>query len=121
MGLTLIYSGNERALAIRDHLLPLIRQRGTLQVQRDAVRIIALELGPWVFNHWTPFNEVAAEQAASPGYRHALEQQRGRTDMAYGLDIWRGDKLLSVLWADHGAFAVEGFVRGDWEEEALAL
>ena len=121
MGLTLVYSGNDRALAIRDHLLPLIRQRGTLQVQRDAVRIIALEADPWRFNHWTPFNDLAPEQAASPGYRHALEQQRSHPGLPYGLDVWHGEKVLRVLWADHGAFAVDSFIRGDWEDQALAL
>jgi hypothetical protein len=121
MSLTLVYSDNDRALSLRDHLLPLIRQRGKLQVQRDAVRIIALELGPWLFNHWTPFNELAAEQAASPGYRRALEQQRSRPGLPYGLDVWHGEKVLSVLWADHGAFAVDSFIRGDWEDQALAL
>jgi hypothetical protein len=121
MGLTLIYSGNERALAIRDHLLPLIRQRGTLQVQRDVMRLITLELDPWLFNHWTPFNDLAPEQAASPGYRRALEEQRNRPELPYGLEVWHGDKVLSLLWADHGAFAVPCFIRGDWEDEALAL
>lgn len=121
MALTLVYSGNDRALALRDHLLPLVRQRGRLQTQRDAVRIIALEFGPWVLNHWTPFNDLAAEQAASPGYRRALEQQRSRPELPYGLDVWREEKVLSVLWADHGAFAVDHFIRGDWEDEALAL
>jgi hypothetical protein len=121
MGLTLVYSGNERALAIRDHLLPLIRQRGTLQVQRDVMRLIALELDPWVFNHWTPFNDLAPEQAASPGYRRALEEQRNRPELPYGLEVWHGDKVLSLLWADHGAFGVDCFIRGDWEDEALAL
>jgi hypothetical protein len=29
-------------------------------------------------------------------------------------------KVLSVLWADDGAFEVIDFVRGDWEAEALA-
>jgi hypothetical protein len=32
-----------------------------------------------------------------------------------------GAKVLSVLWADQGAFAVAAFARGAWEDEALAL
>lgn len=121
MNLRLVSSSDDRALAIRDHLLPLIRERGTLQTQRDAVRLIALQIDFWVFNHWTPFNDLSPGEASSPGYRRALERQHARPDLAYGLEVWRGEKVLSIVWADDGAFEVVGFVRGPWEEEALAL
>jgi hypothetical protein len=121
MNLRLISSTDDRALAIRDHLLPLVRDRGMLECQRGIVRVIALQLGPWLFNHWTPFNELSPEQASSPGYRHALERQRTRADLPYGLEVWRGSKVLSVLWADDGTFEVGRFVRGSWEDEALVL
>jgi hypothetical protein len=121
MSVRLVSSGDDRALAIRDHLLPLIRNQGRQEVQRDTVRLTSLQLDPWLFNHWTPFSELSPEQASSPGYRHALERQRTRPDLPYGLEVWRGAKLLSVLWADDGSFAVESFVRGSWEDAALAL
>ena len=121
MNLRLVSSSDDRALAIRDHLLPLIRGRGTLQTQRDAVRLIALQIDSWVFNHWTPFNDLSPGEASSPGYRRALERQHARPNLAYGLDVWHGEKVLSILWADDGTFEVVGFVRGPWEEEALAL
>ena len=117
----LVSSSDDRALAIRDHLLPMVRDRGVLECQRDAVRVIALQLGPWLFHHWTPFNDLSPEQASSPGYRHALERQRTGPDLPYGLEVWRGSKVLSVLWADDGSFEVGSFVRGSWEDEALVL
>jgi hypothetical protein len=122
MPLTLVSSGDGPALAIRDHLLPLVRERGSLEIQRDAVRVIALRAGEWVFEHWTPFNDLSSGEASSPGYRHALQRQHTKPDLPYGLDVWRaGTKVLSVLWADDGAFEVVDFVRGDWEAEAMAL
>ena len=121
MGVRLASSSDDRAIAIRDHLLPLVRDRGRLEVQRDAMRIVSLQLGPWLFNHWTPFNELSPEQASSPGYRHSLARQHTRPDLPYGLEVWRGTKVLSLLWGDDGSFAVESFVRGTWEDEALAL
>ena len=72
MSLKLVSSNDDRALAIRDHLLHLVRDCGMLECQRDAVRLITLQLDPWMFKHWTPFNDPSPEQAASPGYRHAL-------------------------------------------------
>ena len=122
MTLRLVSSGDSPALAIRDHLLPLVRERGTLEVQRGAVRLIALRTGTWTVEHWTPFNDLAPGEASSPGYRHPLERQRTRPDLPYGLDVWHiGAKVLSILWADDGAFEVIHFARGPWEAEALAL
>ena len=122
MTLSLVSSGDDRALAIRDHLVPLVRGGGTLEVQRGSVRLIVCRTGPWTLEHWTPFSELAPEEASSPGYRHAIERQHGRRDLPYGLDVWHaGAKVLSVLWADDGAAEVASFVRGPWEDEALVL
>ena len=121
MALKLASSDGDRAVAIRDHILPLLQARGALERQRDAVRLIALHLGPWMLRHWTPFNELASGEAASPGYRHALERQRGRQTLPYGLEVWRGEMLLRLLWAGDGSLDVATFVRGAWEDEVLAL
>ena len=122
MALRLVSSGDGRALAIRDHLVPLVREHGTLEVQRGPVRLVALRTGPWIVEHWTPFNELSPDEASSPGYRHALERQHTGPDLPYGLDLRRdGARLLRVLWSDDGAAEVAAFVRGPWEDEALAL
>ena len=122
MALKLVSSGDERALSIRDHLVPLVREHGTLELQRGPVRLIALRTGPWTIEHWTPFGELSPEEASSPGYRHALERQRTRPDLPYGLDLSRdGTRVLGVLWSDDGASQVVAFVRDPWENEALAL
>ncbi len=118
----LVSSGDGTALALRDHLLPLIRERGSLEVQRGDVRVVALRIGDWLLEHWTPFSELSPEEASSPGYRHALQQQRTQAGLPYGLDVWRaGVKVLRILWADNGVSDVVDFARGKWEAEALAL
>ena len=122
MALRLVSSGDGRALAVHDHLLPLVRARGTLGVQRGAARLTTLETGPWTITHWTPFNELAPGEASSPGYRHAVERQRAGPDLPYGIEVRHdGALVLRVLWADGGAREVAAFVRGPWEDEALAL
>lgn len=121
MTLTVVSSSDERALAIRDHLLPVVRERGRLQIQRGALRLIVFENGPWIVNHWTPFNALSPEEASSPGYRHALQRQHTRPNLPYGLDVWHGKKVLSILWSDQAHFEVSTFVRGSWEDEALKL
>jgi hypothetical protein len=122
MPLRLVTSGDNRALAIRNHLIPLIRDRGSLELQRDSIRLISLGTGPWTLAHWTPFNELAPGEASSPGYRHALERQQGSPGLPYGLEVWRdGEKVLSILWADDGTSEVISFVCGPWEDEALRL
>jgi hypothetical protein len=122
MILRLVSSGDDRALAIRDHILPLLREYGALEVQRDTVRLIELRTGAWIFRHWTPFNDLAPGEASSPGYLHAIERQHAKPDLQYGLDVYHdGGQVLSILWADDEAMEVATFVRGSWEEEALAL
>lgn len=121
MTLRLISSSDDRALAIRDHVLPLLRERGALEIQRDTVRVVELRMAEWIFRHWTPFNELPAGEAASPGYRRAVERQHTQRDLAYGLEVWHRTLVLRVLWADVGAIEVDPFVRGAWEDAALAL
>ena len=122
MTLRLVSSGDNRALAIRDRLVPLVREHGTLELQRGPVRLVALRTGPWTFEHWTPFCDLSPEEASSPGYRHAVERQRTRPDLRYGLDVRHdGTQVLGVLWSEDGASQVAVFVRGPWEDEALAL
>ena len=45
-----------------------------------------------------------------------------KPDLSYGLDVYHdGRQALSILWADDGAMEVAMFIRGPWEDEALAL
>lgn len=121
MTVRLASSSDGRAVEIRDRILPLLRGSGAVEVQRDTVRLTELRLGSWIFSHWTPFNELGREEASSPGYRHAIERQRARQKLPYGLDVWNGAQVLRILWADDGTIEVVNFVRGSWEQEALAL
>jgi hypothetical protein len=121
MSLRLVASNDGRALAIRDHLLLLVRQNGELEVQRGLVRMVTWERAPWVVHHWTPFNELQPGEASSPGYRHAVERQHATPDLPYGLEVRHGVGVLRVLWADDGRLEVASFVRGPWEDLALAL
>jgi hypothetical protein len=122
MTLTLVSSGDGRALAIRDRLVPLVRARGAPEVQRGAVRPTTLETGPWTVAHRTPLNGLAPGEASSPGYRHALGRQQAGPALPYGLDVRHdGAAVLRILWADGGASEVAAFVRGPWEDDALGL
>jgi hypothetical protein len=117
----LVASSDDRARAIRDHVLPLLRERGALELQRDTVRLVELRIPPWIFRHWTPFSALNPGEASSPGYRHAIERQHRQPNLPYGLDVWHGNRVLRILWAADGPCDVVTFVRGSWEDEALAL
>lgn len=122
MTLKLASSNDHLALAIRDHVLPLLRSQGTLEEQWGGLRRIGLAMDPWSFSHWTPFKSLESGEAASPGYRHAVEQQRAAPAMEYGLDVrHHGERVLGLLWADDGSYAVSVFERGDWEAQVLEL
>lgn len=122
MSLRLVANSDGRAIVIRDHVIALLRQHGAVQVQRDTVRITELQTGVWAFRAWTPFNELGQEEASSPGYRHAIERQRTRKALPYGLEIWYGaNRVLRVLWSDDERTEVASFVRGEWEDEVFLL
>ena len=113
------------ALAVRDHILPILREHGGLEdldAKNSPLRLMVLDRQPWRFVHWTPFNALAASQASSPGYRHALQTSHTRPDLPYGLDVWHdGENVLSLLWADAGTAEILKFRRGAWEAAAMAL
>ena len=48
MNLRLVVTDTGRAVSIRDHILPLLRQDGTVEVQRDVVRLTELRIRGWV-------------------------------------------------------------------------
>lgn len=121
MNLKLVASSDNRALAIQDRLLPLVRAGGKLEVQQGLVRLVVLKQAPLLIHHWTPFNDLQPGEASSPGYRHAVERQHAAPDLPYGLGVWHGVKVLNILWANDGRFEVVSFVRGAWENLALAL
>jgi hypothetical protein len=125
MTLNDVASSDASALAIRDHVLPIIRAQGSLEdleYKDSSLRLVVLEREPWRFLHWTPFNALAPTEASSPGYRHALERQHTRSNLPYGLEVWHdGANVLSLLWAGLETFAVVRFVRGPWEEAAMAI
>jgi hypothetical protein len=122
INLRLATTDTRRAMAIRDHVLPLLRQHGTVEVQRDVVRLTELRIRAWVFCFWTPFNELGRDEASSPGYRHAIEKQRSRKSLPYGLDISLASaRIFRILWSDDGTVDVASFVRGQWEDEVLRL
>ncbi len=122
MNLKVAASSDDRALAIRDHVLPIVREHGRLEGDDSTMRLMVLERPPLGFEHWTPFNTLDDTEASSPGYRHALERQHTRPDLPYGLSIRHEEQdVLSLLWAEDGTFEVRTFLRGPWEDAALAL
>ena len=93
MILRLASSGDDRARAIRNYILPLLREYGALEVQRDTIRLIELRIGAWIFRHWTPFNDLAPGEASSPGYRQQLSgSTRSRTCHTGSTCITTGDR-----------------------------
>ena len=95
----------ERAIVIRDHLLPLIREHGAaLEISGPTGRMAAWKVGRFTF------------ALHSPGHDGG-----GKPMSAWGLDVWHGGKVLSLRWDDPGAVDVLTFIRGPWEDAALVL
>ena len=109
-----------RALAIRDHLLPLIRVQGAMEeIGGSGLRMVMWKAGRFAFALRSPFNPLP--NTALDSFRAALAKQRANPVLPWGLDVWHGHKVLSLQWDDAGRVDVVSFTRGPWEDEALAL
>jgi hypothetical protein len=110
----------ERAIEIRDHVLPLIRAGGRVQ-SRGGLRWT--KWSPPGFNCVliTPFTPLPAGSRPS-SYERAIAQHLGSKGMPWRLDIWsRGTgKVLSLQWDDEQADLIS-MKSGLWEAKLLAL
>jgi hypothetical protein len=111
-----------RAIAIREHLLPLIRVHGTMQeISGAAGRLAVWKAGTLTCTVRSPFTPWPAEEPPTASYEQAISRQRAKPVLPWALDVWRGRKVLSLQWDDDGRVEVVSFIRGPWEAEALAM
>ena len=112
----------ERAVAIRDHLLPLIRVQGAMEeTGGSGARMVMWKAGRFAFALRSPFTAWGIKASPPGSYSAALAKQRANPVLPWGLDVWHGRKVLSLQWDDAGRVEVTSFNRGPWEAEALAL
>lgn len=115
-----------RAIQIRDHVLPLVRERGMferLQGSRASICMIHWRIGALKFMLRTPFSgwPTRWQSHQSLSYRAAILVQRARPVLGYGLDVWQGRKVMSLQWDAKGDTEVISFHPGPWEDEVLSL
>jgi hypothetical protein len=112
----------KRAIAIRDHLLPLLRAHGAAQEIRGTTGHVEVwRVGRFAFALHSPSNRRQVKTPPPATYDQALAQHRSKPVPAWRLDVWHGDKVMSLRWDDPGALEVATFIRGTWEDAALAL
>ena len=109
----------ERAKALRDFVLPLIREEGTLERVGPAA-VVLWRTHSWSFLYRTPFSRLPSSEAPALSYLHALLLQHVRPLLPYGLDVWHGPKVMSVEWNDI-EFHLISFRSGPWEAELMNL
>ena len=114
--------GVARALAIRDHLMPLIRVRGAMQEVSGAAGHMAVwKVGNLTCTVRSPFTAWPAEAPPNAAYDQAISRQRAKPALPWCLEVWHVHTVLNLQWDDDGAVEVVSFTRGPWEDDALAL
>jgi hypothetical protein len=114
--------GAARAVAIRDHLLPLIRSHGTMQeVSGMAGRPAVCKVGSFTCTLRSPFTPWPVEAPPAASYEQAISRQRAKPALPWCLEVWHGHTVLNLQWEDDGTVEVISFTRGPWEDDALAL
>ena len=91
----------DRAIAIRDAVLPWLQQHGDA-VTVGGARFVAADLDKFKIMHRTPFG--GRDQLAARSYAEALYlQQHGSPNLPYGLEILSaGGKVMNIEWDDNG-------------------
>jgi hypothetical protein len=111
-----------RALAIRDHLMPLIRVYGAMQeVSGTAGHVAVWQAGSFTCTVRSPFKARPAEVPPDASYERAASRQRAKSALPWCLEVWHGHTVLNLQWRDDGTVEVISFTRGPWEDAALAL
>jgi hypothetical protein len=101
----------QRAVSIRDMVLPLMRRYG-----RFSEGEIRWNTGDWTFWHRTPFSDWPGSRPIARNYLEAMILQHVPPVLPYGLDVWRGNKVMSCEWSDE-QFRLISFRSGAWEED----
>ena len=111
-----------RALAIRDHLLPLFDAHSIMQqVSGAAGRLAVCKAGSFTCTLRGPFTAWPAEAPPTASYEQAISRQRAKPALPWCLEVWHGHTVLNLQWEDDGTVEVISFTRGPWEDDALAL
>ena len=127
----------ERAFVIRNHLLSVVRERGTQERPGSPGRRVPSTM--WSEDKlkvafYDPVTRMAVDAVstspASSMYRKMLAEELASPNMLpYGLDVWtslkvigiKWEKVMSVQWSDYyGPIDLISFRSGDWERIALS-
>jgi hypothetical protein len=76
----------------------------------------------YAFSLRTPFSSgLTGRDHPAPRYAAALARQAAKPVLGYGLDVWRGNKVLSLQWEDNGRAELISMKPGAWEAEVLTI
>lgn len=111
----------ERAILIRDFLLPLIRAEGKIQRSGSDASVIWSRPGYCTAFFRTPFTTVASIE----------EEHRRRTRLislglasqpilSYALDVYQDGKVMNLEWDTDGRTVLVSFKAGDWDSVLVA-
>jgi len=113
-----------RALAIRDHILPLVRERGVpqrLKAGEGFVSTTKWQHAVFTFGLWAP-NYMPSGGPVDYALAVAV-QDMVEAAMPHGLDVWHAHvgKVLSMEWDADGRANLISMRPGSWEAELLAI
>ena len=108
------------AIAIRDHVLPLLRAHATIRPISGVGSAAWWEVNCFQFVLTTPFSDFP-DRPAARSYDEARLLQQSRKSFPYRLDVWHGKKVMSVEWTEDGRFRLISFWPGIWQAEALGI
>ena len=108
----------QRAVELRDLVLPVVVRRGSWESMADAcvtkINVLSYRDKGFTIVYRMPFESIPE---AVPD---EIEPPPAANDkLPYALDIWYGKKVLDIEWADDGRIALRDYKPGRWWERRL--
>ncbi len=113
----------DRAIALCDLALPLVKARGVWEEVGGGPKFLTLKADGLTISYRSPFQKLAPFSGDT--LRKALAYGLApKANLPHGLNVWHAStgKVLNVEWSDQGEVAVVSYKVGPWEKviEALA-
>jgi hypothetical protein len=110
----------EKAIEMRDALVAWLPARGEPYMIGN-IRCVGATLGRFRISYRTPFSGTLPQLIPANFLQAQLLQKRGPVNLAYGLDVWDGKKVMNIEWDGRGRIDLVGFRAGEWETEIVKL
>ena len=105
----------QRAIKLRDLALPVVVKRGAWETTEGA-SVAHVNVLSYRDSGFAIFYRMPSQSIPQSSDSTVVPQKAANGNLPYGLDIWFGEKVLNIEWADDGTVELRDYKPGrSWE------